>query len=154
MSSERVPEAIRRIVGARAGDYCEYCRCFGQFATESFTVEHIKPRQAGGETTLENLAWSCFGCNSHKHTKTQAIDPQTNQKEPLYNPRQQVWTEHFCWSSDFTQIIGKTPCGRATVEALRLNRAGVVNLRRLLSMAGLHPPEELDKEGESLNPFK
>ena len=154
MPSERVPGAIRQIVAARARDYCEYCHCPGQFATESFTVEHIKPRQAGGETTLENLAWSCFGCNSHKHTKIQGIDPETGQKEPLYNPRQQVWTEHFSWSSDFTQVIGKTPCGRATVEALRLNRAGVVNLRRLLFTAGLHPPEELDNEGESLNPFK
>lgn len=142
MPSERVPEAIRRIVAARARDYCEYCRCSGQFATESFTVEHIKPRLAGGETTLENLAWSCFGCNSHKHTKTHGIDAETKQKEPLYHPRQQVWNEHFAWNSEFTQVIGKTPCGRATVEALWLNRTGVVNLRRLLFMAGMHPPEE------------
>ena len=142
MPSERVPSAIRQIVAARARDYCEYCRCSGQFATESFTIEHIKPRQAGGETTLENLAWSCFGCNSHKHTKINGVDPETDQQEPLYNPRQQVWTEHFGWSRDFTQVIGRTPCGRATVEALRLNRLGVVNLRRLLFMAKLHPPEE------------
>lgn len=144
MPSERVPNAIRRIVAARARNYCEYCRCPGQFATESFTVEHTKPRQAGGETTLENLAWSCFGCNSHKHTKTHGTDLETGQQEPLYNPRQQSWNEHFSWSNDFTQVIGKTPCGRTTVEALRLNRAGVVNLRRLLVMARLHPPEELE----------
>jgi 5-methylcytosine-specific restriction endonuclease McrA len=64
--SEKTPESIRRIVAARAVGYCEYCRCSNQFATESFTVEHIKPRQAGGETVLENLAWSCSGCNGHK----------------------------------------------------------------------------------------
>lgn len=141
MPSERVTEALRRIVAARGQNYCEYCRCSGEFATESFTVEHIKPRRAGGETTLENLAWSCFGCNSHKHTKTYGTDPTTGQQEPLFNPRQQSWNEHFTWSSDFTEVIGKTPCGRATVEVLRLNRPGVVNLRRLLFMAGLHPPE-------------
>ncbi len=60
----------------------------------------------------------------------------------MYNPRQQVWSEHFGWSDDFTQVIGKTACGRVTVEALRLNRYGVVNLRRLLFAANLHPPEK------------
>ncbi|MDF5719302.1 MAG: HNH endonuclease signature motif containing protein [Rhizonema sp. PD37] len=111
MASERVTEAMRRIVAARAQNYCEYCRCSGDFATESFTVEHIKPRQVGGENTLENLAWSCFGCNSHKHTKTYSIDPITKQPEALFNPRQQFWNEHFSWSSDKSEVIGKTPCG-------------------------------------------
>lgn len=118
-----------------ARGYCEYCRCDENFATQSFTVEHIKPQKTGGETVLENLAWSCFGCNGHKHAKTQAIDPETGETTLLYHPRQQVWSEHFSWSDDFTKIIGKTPCGRATVEALHLNRFGVVNLRRLLRSA-------------------
>jgi hypothetical protein len=142
--SERVPESIRSIVATRAGGYCEYCYCSEQFATQSFTIEHIKPRQAGGETILENLAWSCFGCNSYKHTKTQAIDPETGEKTALYNPRLQIWSEHFQWSDDFTQVIGKTSYGRATVEALRLNRAGVVNLRRVLFGANLHPPKKVN----------
>jgi hypothetical protein len=142
--SEKTPESIRRIVAARAFGYCEYCRCSNQFATEGFAVEHIKPRQAGGETVLDNLAWSCSGCNGHKYTKTQAIDPETGEKTALYNPRQQVWSEHFYWSDDFTQVIGITACGRVTVEALRLNRFGVVNLRRLLRSANLHPPENTE----------
>ncbi|MEC4814365.1 MAG: hypothetical protein SAK29_13975 [Scytonema sp. PMC 1069.18] len=50
-------------------------------------------------------------------------------------------SEHFSWNDDFTKVIGKTSCGRATVEALQLNRIGVVNLRRLLTSAGLHPPQ-------------
>jgi hypothetical protein len=44
----------------------------------------------------------------------------------------------------------QSPCGRATVEALRLNRLGVVNLRRLLRNANLHPPENL--EGIKIKP--
>jgi hypothetical protein len=140
MSSERVPAAIRRLVAARSQGYCEYCQSPEAFATEGFAVEHIKPRQAGGETVLENLAWSCLGCNSYKQARTQAIDPETGQPELFFNPRTSAWNEHFSWSDDFTTIIGKTACGRATVEALRLNRSGIVNLRRLLVMAGLHPP--------------
>ncbi|QYX30795.1 HNH endonuclease [Sphaerospermopsis torques-reginae] len=82
--SERVSESIRRIVAARSRGYCEYCRCSEKFATERFTVEHIKPRKAGGETVLENLAWSCFGCNGYKHTKTEGIDPETGEKTASY----------------------------------------------------------------------
>ncbi len=137
----RTPESMRRIIAARAYGYCEYCRCSDQFATESFTVEHINPRQAGGETVLENLAWSCFGCNSYKHVKTQGTDLETGERVALYNPRQQNWSDHFDWNDDFTQVISKTSCGRVTVEALRLNRFGIVNLRRLLRSANLHPPE-------------
>lgn len=140
MSTDRVSGALRRIVAARANGYCEYCRCPENFATESFTVEHIHPRQAGGATVLENLAWSCFGCNGHKHAKTQGIDPETSMPSPLFHPRQQIWIDHFGWDRDFSQIIGKTPCGRATVAALHLNRTGITNLRRLLTSAGLHPP--------------
>lgn len=133
---------MRRIVAERALGYCEYCRCPSQFATESYTVEHIKPRHAGGETILENLAWSCLGCNAHKHTKTQGFDRETEERVALYHPRQQIWRKHFKWNGDFTQAIGKTPCGRVTIEALHLNRSGVVNLRRLLVAAGLHPPAD------------
>jgi hypothetical protein len=51
--------------------------------------------------------------------------------------------KHFAWSVHSTMIIGLTPTGRATVEALRMNRKGVVNLRRVLFAMGEHPPEEL-----------
>jgi hypothetical protein len=141
MPSERTPAAIRRLVAARSQGYCEYCRSPEAFATEKFTVEHIKPRYAGGETVLENLAWSCIGCNSYKHTKTQSTDPETGQSVPLFNPRLSSWNEHFFWSDDFVEIVAKTACGRASIEALRLNRSGIVNLRRLLVTAGLHPPK-------------
>ncbi|WP_449418583.1 HNH endonuclease [Phormidium nigroviride] len=143
MASERVTSAIRQAVSTRAKNYCEYCRSSAEFAIDSFTVDHIKPRQAGGETTLDNLAWACFGCNGHKQARTRGTDPETDREVAFYNPRQQVWTEHFVWSQDFTEVIGKTPCGRATINALRLNRTGVMNLRRLLVREGLHPPEEV-----------
>ncbi len=141
MSSARIPASIRRVVAARARNYCEYCRCSDRFATESFSVEHIQPQSAEGASVLENLAWSCMGCNGHKHAKTQATDPETGETVALFHPRQQIWDEHFGWNETFTRVIGKTPCGRASVEALHLNRAGVMNLRLVLANAGLHPPQ-------------
>jgi hypothetical protein len=119
-----------------------------KFATQSFSIEHILPRYKGGETTFDNLALSCQGCNNHKHTKTQGIDPVTEQVAPLFHPRQQSWREHFAWSADYTLIIGLTPTGRATVKELQLNRVGLVNLRRVLFALGEHPPKESPAQAE------
>jgi hypothetical protein len=41
---------------------------------------------------------------------------------------------------DGTRIIGRTPVGRATVEALRLNNEVAVEVRRNWVLAGWHPP--------------
>jgi hypothetical protein len=44
------------------------------------------------------------------------------------------------WSEDALTLVGVSVIGRATIERLRLNRTGVVNLRALLKGSGLHPP--------------
>jgi len=47
---------------------------------------------------------------------------------------------HFAWDDEYTKLTGLIPVGRATVEALRLNRNGLVNMRRVLYCVGEHPP--------------
>jgi len=111
---------------------------------QSFSLDHILPLQAGGTDDLANLALSCQGCNNHKHTRIEAPDPVTRETVALFHPRRDLWQDHFIWSRDFTRIVGLTPTGRATVEALRLNRPGLINLRRVLYTAGTHPPAEID----------
>jgi HNH endonuclease len=132
---------MRQIIAARAQNRCEYCKCSADITTETFSVEHAYPLSLGGDNTLENLAWSCMGCNGFKGARIRAIDPLTNQLAPIFHPRQQLWDDHFCWTEDSCEIIGQTPSGRATVLALRLNRKGVVNLRRILAQVGEHPPQ-------------
>jgi hypothetical protein len=90
---------------------------------------------------MENLAFSC-GCNSYKGDRTCARDPQTGRVAALFHPRRQRWSRHFAWSEEFTLIIGRTAVGRATVDALRLNRPELVNLRRVLRAMGEHPPQD------------
>lgn len=51
----------------------------------------------------------------------------------------------FWWNDNFTLIIGLTPTERTTVEALQLNREGVVNLRRILYAMAEHPPVDPNK---------
>jgi hypothetical protein len=47
----------------------------------------------------------------------------------------------FRWSADGTVIIGLTTCGRATVEALKLNNELAKQARALWRDAGIHPPK-------------
>ena len=137
-------EPLRRLVAGRAHGCCEYCRSQASYAMQPFSVEHVVPRSRGGPSGAENLALSCQGCNNHKYTKTEARDPVSGAVVPLFSPRAQRWSDHFAWNADASLVIGLTPTGRATVVALRLNREGLVNLRRVLFENGSHPPPEVE----------
>ncbi len=108
---------------------------------DPFSVEHIVPRSAGGDSELSNLALAYQGCNGRKYVATTAADPVTGATVRLFHPRQDRWDGHFTWSADATEIIGISRIGRATVARLERNRAGLVNLRRVLGALGLHPPD-------------
>jgi hypothetical protein len=142
MPKARVSATLRRQVAERAGGCSEYCRSQERFAMQSFSAEHIVARSHGGKTHLANLAWACQGCNNHKYNKSSARDPVTGEIVALFHPRRQRWSGHFIWNEDGTLLMGLSPCGRATVEALRLNRNGLVNLRHILFAVHEHPPEE------------
>jgi 5-methylcytosine-specific restriction endonuclease McrA len=144
MPEQHVTTEQKQAVLERARGCCEYCRSQARFATQPFSTEHIIPRHWGGETTLDNLALACQGCNNHKYTKTEGYDPVSDKVVSLYHPRQQRWHDHFAWNDDFTLVIGLTPTGRATIKALQLNREELVNLRRVLYAMGEHPPAESD----------
>jgi hypothetical protein len=145
MPENRVTAQQKKTVAERARGCCEYCASQARFAVQPFSAEHIIPKSQGGRTTLDNLALACQGCNNYKYTKTEGRDPVSGASVPLYHPRQQRWRDHFAWNDDFTLVIGLTPIGRATIEALQLNRDGVVNLRRILYAMGEHPPADIDK---------
>ena len=104
------------------------------------TLDHIIAEAAGGLTVEENLWLACRRCNEFKGAQIHTIDPQTNERVGLFNPREQVWVEHFAWSEDGTQILGITSCGRATVIALQINNPEIVVARRLWVSVGWWPP--------------
>ena len=106
-------------------------------------IDHIIPTARGGTDEEENLWLACCMCNGFKGDRTHGLDPLTGQEVPLYDPRQQQWAEHFTWSADGLQIIGLTPCGRATVVVLQLNNVIAVMVRQEWVSAGWHPPTEL-----------
>jgi hypothetical protein len=51
------------------------------------------------------------------------------------------WNEHFEWVENGTKLRGRTPTGRATVQALDLNDPTLVVTRDLWVVAGWHPPD-------------
>lgn len=144
MRKSRVGSRLRRIVVDRAQARCEYCQTPARISPDPFSVEHILPSSNQGATEVDNLALSCQGCNSYKHTFTSAFDAATGIMAPLFHPRRDKWSEHFAWSNGYREIRGTTAIGRATIVRLRLNRVELVNLRSILVAVGAHPPEETE----------
>ncbi|MGI8882739.1 MAG: HNH endonuclease [Pyrinomonadaceae bacterium] len=138
---KKVPAALRREVIKRAKGYCEYCRSDSEFSDSPFDVEHIVPIAENGKTEIANLALSCHGCNLYKSRRTNDFDVISEEFSRFFNPRKDIWNEHFGWAENYTIIIGLTPIGRVTVETLKLNRSGLLNRRRSLYISGENPPE-------------
>ena len=101
----------------QVGNRCGYCRTSVLVTGQPLTVEHIIPLARGGSSHEDNLWLSCRRCNEQKDIQIDGIDPETGERVPVFDPRRQAWREHFACSGDGTQVIGLTPCGRATVLA-------------------------------------
>jgi hypothetical protein len=105
-------------------------------------IEHTVPRAAGGRTEEDNFWLSCADCNSHKGTRTSAPDAFTGEIVPLFDPRHRRWSDHLAWVDGGVRIEGPTPTGRATVDALQLNRPVLNSARQAWVRAHLHPPDD------------
>jgi hypothetical protein len=103
-------------------------------------VDHIEPHTRGGSDSSDNLCFACPNCNNSKGTLVSFLDPMTEQETPLFNPRTQIWSEHFSWADDKAAIIGLTACLRATIEALRMNQPESLDFRRLMASISMYPP--------------
>lgn len=132
---------IERRVRIRADNRCEYCRMHQALQGATFHVEHIVPRSLGGSSRLENLAWSCPGCNLHKAGRVEFTDPESGRVVPLFNPRSDRWGDHFAWRR--FELVALSPVGRATCDALSLNRDRRILIRQAEAMFGLFPPESM-----------
>jgi hypothetical protein len=133
-----VTGVLRRQVVLRAGNRCEYCRLSQSSQEATFHIDHVIPRVAGGPTAIDNLALACVSCSLRKAAKQAAIDPESGMEAPLFNPRTQVWDEHFRWAGEI--VVPLTATGRATLHSLSLNRPLIVAIRREETFHGRHPP--------------
>jgi hypothetical protein len=146
----KISSQVQHLVRQQANRLCEYCHTSERWQYVRFTIDHVIPLSRGGSDNPDNLALACFHCNRRKADKLTALDPVSGEEVPLFNPRRDAWGKHFIWSSDGLFIIGLTPTGRATVEALELNRERVINIRAADQMVGRHPPpgDPMQKVGQ------
>jgi len=133
-----VPEHLRQAVIHRAGNRCEYC-LLSQLAQEAaFHLDHVVPQSAGGPTSLDNLALACVSCSLRKGSRQTAIDAASGIEVPIFDPRRDTWHTHFRWTG--AGLVGLTATGRATLEALQMNRPRVLEIREEERQRGRHPP--------------
>lgn len=125
----------REQVWERAQGCCEYCQLPQAATVTPHEVDHIRSQKHHGPSALGNLALACFYCNSYKGSNVAGYDPVTDRLQPLFDPRQHVWSEHFAWHG--AELVGQTPIGRTTIEVLRINLPERVEHRRRLIEAGL-----------------
>lgn len=83
----------RQTVFERDKYTCQYCG--KQFENHDLNLDHVIPRQKGGETSWENVVCSCIRCNTRKANKMPA---QANMR-PLNEPRKPRWRPTFLQAS-------------------------------------------------------
>lgn len=130
MTSVKIPTDLRQWVSDRAQEKCEYCLLHQDFSIYTHEVDHIIAQKHDGPTEAGNLALSCLSCNRHKGTDLATFDPATGEVTLLFNPRRQVWADHFNLRNG--RIEGMTPAGRATAKLLMFNTPNRILERQLL----------------------
>src|SRR5262245_57614672 len=133
--SRRLAEEVRD----RARNTCEYCLLPQDSQEATFHIDHIVPRSRGGDTAFDNLALACVSCSLRKAARNRVRDPLTRKLVPLFNPRVNSWTDHFSFTKRW-RVNGRSAIGRATIEALGMNRPSVIAIRAELVGLRRYPP--------------
>jgi hypothetical protein len=131
-------KALERQVWQRARSCCEYCLMPNEYDDAPFEIDHVIARKHDGPTVGNNLALSCFNCNSFKGPNIAGHDRRTRKLTPLFNPRRHSWARHFRWQGAY--LIGRTAIGRVTIAVLKINDPLRVELRQNLLDEGAFPP--------------
>jgi len=64
---------------------CQYCA--QRFDSSRLNLDHVIPRERGGPTSWDNIATSCFPCNSRKGNRT----PAEAHMRILRKPKKPAW---------------------------------------------------------------
>ena len=129
--SRYISDALRKQVEDRADNICEYCLIPIEETYFGGEIDHIVGIKHDGETILENLALACQPCNRNKGSDLGSNSATTKILTRFYNPRIDVWTEHFQINED-AEIIPLTEIGEVTVRIFKFNE-----FERVLERQGL-----------------
>ena len=131
-----IPNALRLFVAHRSSFRCEYCRIPDLGFAFPFQVDHIRSLKHNGVTILSNLAYCCPDCNRYKGTDLGSyLDDETTLVR-FFNPRKDVWEEHF--TNEDGAIHPKTPEGKVTATIFQFNTPQRIIYRQALIESGLY----------------
>ena len=131
-------KALRERVWRRAHRRCEYCQLPCDASSIPSEIDHIISQKHGGKTVADNLALSCYFCNSFKGPNIAGIDPVSDEVVRLFRPRSDLWHEHFEWHG--AVLIARTSIGRATIAVMEINHPASIEVREALIAEGNFPP--------------
>jgi hypothetical protein len=126
-----ISDALRNQVEERANGICEYCLIPIEETYFGGELDHIESLKHDGQTVLENLALACQPCNRNKGSDLGSNSPTTNILTRFYNPRIDIWSEHFRVDED-AEIISLTEIGEVTARIFKFN-----DFERVLERQGL-----------------
>jgi len=135
--AQHVSAKLRRLVVRRARNRCEYCGLSQAGQEATFHIDHVVPVKVGGQDTGDNLALACVSCSLRKAARQTALDPTSGENVALFNPRRDLWQDHFRWQG--VHLLGCTAIGRATIEALEMNRPLIIAIREEEIARDRHP---------------
>ncbi len=93
--SRYISDTLRDFVANRAAFRCEYCRIHAQNSFFAFHIDHIVSLKHGGETSSDNLAYTCQICNLSKGSDIATFLEKPSIPIRFFNPRTDNWNDHF-----------------------------------------------------------
>ena len=118
MSTTYISTELRRQVISRAENICEYCLIHEDDTFFGCHVDHIISKKHGGLTTADNLALACSVCNLRKGSDIASLT-STGILTRLYNPRTDIWSQHFALVDVVIEPL--TAIGGVTASLLQFN---------------------------------
>ncbi|MFM7602136.1 MAG: HNH endonuclease [Pseudanabaena sp.] len=134
---------LRRLVAQRADYSCEYC-LITEETTPSCQVDHIISVKHGGDSAAENLCYACLFCNLQKGTDLGSINWRNGELVRFFNPRRDLWREHF--QLDGAIIQPTTDIGEVTARILDFNNTERILERQILIENNRYPSTAAKKK--------
>jgi hypothetical protein len=125
-----ISAALRRLVAERAGYRCEYCLLAEHDMGYAPQIDHIVGLKHGGPTHIDNLAFSCWLCNSNKGSDIGSLTKGARTLTRFFNPRTDIWAEHFQLNVGYIEPL--TDIGDVTESIFQFNKKTRVDERAIL----------------------
>ena len=144
MSRTYISIQLRKLIIERADSICEYCLISASDRSSGCQVDHIISVKHGGDTTPENLCYACIFCNLQKGTDLGSINWRNGELVRFFNPRRDLWREHFQLKG--TIIQPTTEIGEVTARILDFNSEDRILERQMLIENNRYPSEAAKKK--------